>query len=250
MVQTLNILLIDDNRSDRMLVMRELRREFAQLQVTEVIDADAFEQALMGGCFDTVITDYQLRWSTGIEVLRAVKAHYPQCPVIMFTNTGTEEVAVEALQSGLDDYVLKASGRYVRLPASIRLALQRQQQEQQAALLEIRLQGLLTRLKVGVFRAGLDNKLIESNPAFLEILGAESLEQANMLALLDLRECYRLHKSLPPSQPLEQEVQICRPDGVQLWVLLTTALNTVAGQPVVDGLLKNITERKQAEILL
>jgi signal transduction histidine kinase len=250
MAQTLHVLLIDDNRSDRILVIRELRREFAPLEVIEIIDAEEFEQALVKGRFDVVITDYQLGWSTGLEVLRAVKARYPQCPVIMFTNTGTEEVAVEALQSGLDDYVLKAAGRYVRLPASIRLALQRQQQEQQAALLEIRLRELLARLRVGVFRAQPDHGLIESNPAFLEILGVSSLDQAKARNLLDLDDCYRLHSRLPPSQPLEREIQIHRPDGTLLWGLLTTTLNTVAGQTVVDGLLEDITERKHAESLL
>ncbi|HEY9878968.1 MAG TPA: ATP-binding protein [Leptolyngbyaceae cyanobacterium] len=250
MNQALHVLLIDDNRSDRALVLRELRREFTQLEAIEVIDADTLEQALASDGFDIVITDYQLHWSDGLTVLRIIKARYPQCPVLMFTNTGTEEIAVEALQSGLDDYILKAPNRYVRLPASIRLALQRKQDQRRAALLEIRLQELLTQLRVGVFRAKPDGTLLESNPAFLEILGVDSLEQASAMALLDIGRCYELHKPLLQPEKLEQEMQICRPNGTQFWGLLTATINTIGAEQVIDGLLENITERKQAEIML
>jgi DNA-binding NtrC family response regulator len=34
----------------------------------------------------------------GLAVARAIKARYPDCPMIMFTNSGDEEVAVQALK--------------------------------------------------------------------------------------------------------------------------------------------------------
>jgi PleD family two-component response regulator len=34
----------------------------------------------------------------------------------MFTNSGNEEIAVEAMKSGLDDYILKAPNRYIEFP--------------------------------------------------------------------------------------------------------------------------------------
>jgi len=90
----LNILLVDDNPEDRALVIRELRRDFDNLRVNQVTDAKHFAQALESGYGDLVITDYQLRWSDGLAVLRAIKARWSECPVIMFTGTGSEEVAV------------------------------------------------------------------------------------------------------------------------------------------------------------
>ncbi|HEY9672660.1 MAG TPA: ATP-binding protein [Waterburya sp.] len=250
MTQDLHVLLIDDNRSDRALILRVLRREFSQLDVREIIDAEDFEQAIAADAFNAVITDYQLGWSNGLEVLRTIKSHYPRCPVIMFTNTGNEEIAVEALQSGLDDYVLKAPNRYIRVPASLRLTLERLEAQKRAALLEIRLRGLLNQLKVGVFRSKSDGTLVESNPAFLELLGVESLAQADELNLLNTRECYLLLENLPPQQRQEQEIQLLRADGISFWALLTTALNTVEGEVVVDGLVEDITERKQTELEL
>lgn len=250
MAQPLRVLLIDDNRSDRALILRELEREFSQLQVEEIIDARDFEQVIANDAFDAVVTDYQLHWSNGLEVLRTVKAHYPQCPVVMFTNTGTEEIAVEALQSGLDDYVLKEPNRYIRVPVAIRVALERIDTRRRAALLEIRLQTLLNEVRVGIFRSNQDGTLVESNRVFLELLRVDSVAQANELSLLDIRGCYTRLVNLPSPQRQERELQLQRSDETHFWALLTTTLNRVEGVEVIDGLLEDITERKQSEAML
>ncbi|MDZ8105791.1 MAG: ATP-binding protein [Nostoc sp. DedQUE12a] len=248
MTQVLRILIIDDNPGDRALVMRELRREFPQFQPQEIREAAGFAHAVAAGEFDLVITDYQLGWSTGLEVLHTIKHQYPNCPVIMFTNTGNEEIAVEAMKSGLDDYVLKLPNRYIRIPTAVRVALERKEIKQKATLLEIRLQGLLNQLKVGIFRTYPDGNFIECNPAFLELLGLDSLSQASATNLLNIPEYYSILQKLPPPQQQEQEIQLQRADGRRIWVALSIALNTVEGQQVLDGLIEDITFRKQTEI--
>jgi two-component sensor histidine kinase len=117
------MLLVDDNEDDRTLTARELARAYPQLQVTEARDENEFERALDEA--DLVITDYQLRWSDGLKVLDTVKRRFPDCLVIMFTGTGTQEIAVEAMKHGLDDYLLKAPSHFVRLPAAVSAALDR-----------------------------------------------------------------------------------------------------------------------------
>src|SRR5947208_5485562 len=121
----LQILLVDDNPDDRALVMRELSKEFPNSQFRHVKDLPTLISALEAAPCDLVITDYQLLWTDGITVLNTVKAHWPECPVIMFTGSGSEEIAVRALRSGLDDYVLKGPKHYARLPAAVHLALDR-----------------------------------------------------------------------------------------------------------------------------
>src|SRR3954451_19047655 len=101
------ILLIHDDPEDRMLAVRELTRQIPDIDVVEVADAAGLDRALAAGNFDLVITDYQLRWGNGLAVLRAVKERYPFRPVIFFTASGSEETVVEAMKSGLDDYVTK-----------------------------------------------------------------------------------------------------------------------------------------------
>ncbi len=112
---TLRVLLLDDNPHDRDLTRRELRKEFADLLYIEPLDQREFQHALTEAEFDIVITDYNLQWSNGVDIVRAVKTLWPQCPVIMFTATGTQEVAVEAMKAGLDDDVIKSAKDYIRL---------------------------------------------------------------------------------------------------------------------------------------
>lgn len=250
MASPLRILLIDDNRSDRALVLRELQREFEPVDVQEITSSGELNRAIAACDFDAVVTDFQLRWTTGLDILEMVKQRYPSCPVVMFTNTGTEEVAVEAMKLGLDDYIIKQPNRYIRVPIALRIAIERREMQQRAALLEIRLQGLLNQVKIGIFRSNADGALIEANRAFLELLGVQSLAQADDLNWFDMRDCYRQLMHQSPPQQQEREVNLQKSNGTQFWALLTTTLNTVEEVTVVDGLLEDISDRKQAELAL
>jgi two-component sensor histidine kinase/CheY-like chemotaxis protein len=122
--QPMRILVIDDNPDDRQLEMREVFALFPDANVIELTDFQAFEAALDEAAPDLVLTDLDLRWSNGREVLTAVKARYPACPVVMFTGTGNETIAVELMKSGLDDYVVKSPRQLPRLRTSLKLAVE------------------------------------------------------------------------------------------------------------------------------
>ncbi|HEY4975984.1 MAG TPA: PAS domain S-box protein, partial [Gaiellaceae bacterium] len=126
MKKSLRVLIVDDSPDDRRLAARALAAEFGGIELSEAIDAESLKKALEQGNFDAVITDYRLRWTTGLEVLRGVKERFPSVPVVMFTGTGTEDVAVAAMKSGLDDYVVKAPRHFARLPMAVKAALERQ----------------------------------------------------------------------------------------------------------------------------
>jgi PAS domain S-box-containing protein len=126
----LRILLIDDSVDDRILARHFLEKSFPEAKVQEIGQADALQQALDLGAFDLVITDYQLRWSTGLEVLHIIKSQYPDCPVVMFTNSGCEEIAVEGMKAGLSDYVLKGK-RLNRLAVAVHESLAKAKLQQQ-----------------------------------------------------------------------------------------------------------------------
>lgn len=139
MTKPLSVLLVDDDPDDRALVARSLGKEFPGVRVSQAPDRRTFDEALAGGGFDAVITDYRLRWADGLQVLREVRARWPECPVVMFTGTGNEEVAAEALKAGLDDYVVKGTQHLVRLAGSLRTALERRAERRRTARLEERL---------------------------------------------------------------------------------------------------------------
>jgi signal transduction histidine kinase len=168
----LRLLLLDDNPDDRLLARREMERHFPACETTEVGDRAGLEQATAHGFpYDVVITDFQMRWTTGLDVLKLVKAHDPQLPVIMFTATGTQEIAVEAMKNGLDDYVVKSPRHYARLPLAVRTCLDRSEIRARAIRSETRLATLLENISLGVFRISLEGELEESNKAFWGMLG-------------------------------------------------------------------------------
>ena len=124
----LRLLLIDDNPDDRVLLINELRHEFPEVQVEQVTEAESFNKALITGNFEGALADYRLRWNDGLTVLREIKSRYPNYLAILFTDSPSQEIAVEAMKAGLDDYIIKSPKHYVRLPLAVRSALQRKQE--------------------------------------------------------------------------------------------------------------------------
>src|SRR5216117_2161260 len=167
----LYILLVDDNPEDRALVIRELRRDFPNLLINQITDAKHFARALESGEGDLVISDYQLRWSDGLAVLRAIQARWPDCPVIMFTGTGSEEVAVEAMKAGLEDYVIKAANQYARLPGAVQRAVERKTQLGALKEAENRYLTLFNDLPIGLCKTTPNGKILDANPAAVQMLG-------------------------------------------------------------------------------
>src|SRR5262245_33553962 len=216
--EELHILLVDDNPDDVFIIRRQLEREFPGVVIHHASAPEAFQQSIESGRFHLVITDFQLQWSDGLAVLRAVKSRFPYRPVIMFTATGTQEVAVEALKSGLDDYIIKAPKHYVRLLASVRSVLQRTEVERRSSDCQIRLVHLLSRINVGVFRAERNGFLVECNASFLRLLNADSLENARKTFSRDFAAVLKA-KAAPESSDDQvstpREVHIARPEGDQ-----------------------------------
>jgi PAS domain S-box-containing protein len=119
------VLLVDDDPNDRALAGRHLRNAFSELEIEAAVNREELDEALGSRVFDLVITDYHLHWIDGLTVLRLAKRQMPDVPVIMFTGTGTEEVAVEAMKAGLDDYILKTEARAIRLVGAAQQAVKR-----------------------------------------------------------------------------------------------------------------------------
>jgi PAS domain S-box-containing protein len=253
MSQTLRILVIDDNPDDRMLAIREVERAFSNLQIQEIINAKELEQAIDQGNFDIVITDYQLGWSNGLTVLRAIKAAYPNCPVIMFTNSGTEEIAVEAMKAGLDDYVIKSPKHFVRLARAVRSVLERVWQQQALKESETRYHRLFEGVPVGLYRTTPSGELLDANPALVEMLGYADQSLLLMSKLtdfyVDAEVCELWQVQLAQGDVVQNfEVQLRRGDGRLIWVLNSTrAIRDDRGQLLYyEGAIEDITERQQA----
>lgn len=149
----MKILLIDDNPFDRELLKRGLQPHFADVTYVEIINARMFEQALANPDYDLVFTDYQLKWTTGLDVLRGIRQISEDIPVIMVTDTGSEEIATEAMKGGLNDYVLKT--HLTRLPIATQECLQKAQIQRERRELEVQLQKAQKMESLGLLVSGI-----------------------------------------------------------------------------------------------
>ncbi|MBD2104063.1 response regulator [Leptolyngbya sp. FACHB-261] len=256
--QPLRLLLIDDSSDDRALATRELRREFPDLEVTAIAAEAALEQALAEAQFDLVVTDYQLRWGTGQEVLDRVKARYPTCPVVMFTNSGSEEIAVKAMKTGLSNYVLKSN--LPRLPVAVQESLEkaRLQQQYQDAIVRLQLSEELFRTMadsapVLLWIADTEGLCYFFNQPWLNFTG-RTLEQerghgwAEGIHPEDKDYCLEVYlKAFNARQEFEMEYRLRRSDGEYRWVLDrgTPRFASDGGFAGYVGSAIDVTERKR-----
>ena len=248
-------LIIDDNPNDRTLALRELKKLFYQLQYWEINDEASLNKALAQNEFNLVITDYQLLWTTGLKVLYRIKEQRPDCPVIMFTGTGSEEIAVEAMKAGLDDYVIKSPKHYVRLASAVRSAWQRSQQKKALEEFKQSYYRFFERIPLGLYRLDPPGKIIEANSTLVKMLGysqQQDLQGTNIVDRHVEAKSYRLwQQQLSKDKSVaEFEGQIRRIDGQLIWVRHNAlAVKGRQGNLICyEGAVADITDSKKAEL--
>jgi len=252
--QALNILLIDDNPDDRALAIRELRREFPGVCVRQIADSMGLTLAIEMGDCDCVITDYQLRWMDGLAVLSTIKANWPECPVIMFTGTGSEEIAVEAMKAGLDDYVLKSAKHYRRLAGAVGKALERASQRRALRELEANYRALFAEVPSGLYKTTPAGRILDANATLIQMLGHGDREA---LLSLNAAELYAEPAERRRWQALMErdgvvrhfETRLRRSDGTLIWVEDNSraVCNTKGEMLYYEGSLEDISERLNLE---
>jgi two-component system KDP operon response regulator KdpE len=105
MRQPAKILVVDDERSVRMMLEAALRAQ--GYRVSCAATGSAARQQLEAEEFDLVLLDLQLGDTDGIEVLREAKQLWPTTEVILLTAHGSINSAIAALRHGAFDYLLK-----------------------------------------------------------------------------------------------------------------------------------------------
>ena len=120
MDEPVRVFYVDDDANYRKLVVRLLGGKENGFHVTETDSLQDFQKYLLQDDFDVVMTDLDVRWDTGLQVIDFVQAWQPSIPVIVVTNSRSEELAVEAMKRGAADYIFKNSQHFKVLPATIR----------------------------------------------------------------------------------------------------------------------------------
>ena len=234
----LRILLIDDDPDDRALARLVIAHELPQVEVEEITDAPAFAQACGRRSFDLVVLEQKLAWADGLAILAILKEDRPELPVVFFTRHGNEEISLRAVRLGVDEYLVKKPASFLRLPLTVRAALDRARTRSAAGVAP--LEALLDQGRVAVFSATPEGRLLNASPGFLRLLGAGSLEDA---ARLDLAPLVSAASGRAPAR----EVRLRRTDGRPVRVEVIGALARSADGARVDGLVEDVTVRKEAE---
>jgi len=270
----MRVLLVDDNPDDRALVERELRLRIEAVAVRHISDAQGLAEALEDGAFDVAVTDYRLRWTVGTEVLRAIKGRYPSIPVIMFTGSGNEEVAVDAMKEGLDDYITKTPKHYPRVPFAVLACFERADNRARLQASVARESLAKARLEVALQSAGMATWQLDlasgalswspdagpmfgHPPGFLHAGPAEALAQVHPEDLERLRSLR--DTVLDGTNPVAAEFRVVGADGQLRWIAGSAKLLQQDGDraPLVIGTLRDVTanvmaveaQRKQQEEL-
>ena len=103
--QAVNILLVDDDHSLRNMLSFVLGKE--GYQVDEAVSGLDALKKLKGRKYDLVISDIRMPDLNGIELLKKIKTHEQDLPVIMITAYAATHDAIEAMKLGAEDYIMK-----------------------------------------------------------------------------------------------------------------------------------------------
>lgn len=248
MAHKIHLLLIDDNPSDRMLERRLIEKEVPNVEITEVRNHEELNAHLDAVDYDIVVTDYQLMWSNGLEVLRMIKMKNPEKPVIMVTGTGSEEIAVEAMKSGLNDYIIKNSRHIKKLPLSIKAAISHSKVMQCAIETEARLEYILGSLNIGVFKTDVDGKVWSANEQFYRMIGGDGDNSGvNIFERFRLDDGAPLPKDWVCFQSPNGHVIMTESGGTRRWFRMRVSHVGADEKGSVHGLLEEITEERELE---
>lgn len=247
------LLLVDDEPDDRTLVEMAVRAEpdLRDVPVRHVRNREELEQAIGNARVAAVVTDHRLCWGNGLEVLGRIRKHDPCIPVIFFTATGSEEVAVAALQGGARDYLTKRHSHLPRLVRVIRQALEEQQTYRKARDIEERWARLFANVPVGLYRTTADGRTLHANEALRTLLGMPPGTRNPSVTgfYQNPRDRERLLEILRRDRVARDFlVPIRGPGGQTRWCSLNAHLvEDPADGEVIEGAIVDVTERLDHE---
>ncbi|WP_191760715.1 ATP-binding response regulator [Komarekiella delphini-convector] len=125
---SVKILLIEDSLAEARLLKEFLKQ--AQSQEFTLLHVKRLGEALkeLSECtYDVILLDLTLPDSQGLSSLPPLISQAPGIPIVVLTNTNDEELAIEAVRQGAQDYLVKRQVSVDALVRSLRYAIERKQ---------------------------------------------------------------------------------------------------------------------------
>lgn len=123
----LSILIVEDTPDDTMLIKEMLSDVNKRLscELTEVATLKAAIAVLSHVDFDAVLLDLHLPDSQGIDTVRRVISRFPESAVVVMTSLNNEQMAVQAIRYGAQDFLEKQDLSPMTLMKSVYYAIER-----------------------------------------------------------------------------------------------------------------------------
>jgi two-component system response regulator AtoC len=153
---TPTLLIVDDEKTQREGLRAALEDRY---DVYLAEDAKSATELLEREQFDVLLTDFRLPGEDGMKLIARAKSLSRPPVCILMTAYGSEEVAVEAMKRGADDYIAKGRMQIDELEMRIARALKQQKLEVENVALRQQLDS----------KFGMDN-LVGESPAMREVL--------------------------------------------------------------------------------
>ena len=108
-VQPVEILVLDDDPTDRMILCRSMAKLGGAVNITEVADLATFHDKVQQRAYDLVMIDYNLADDDGMQAIKICKDREfnKNALFVMVTGDDRSSLTVNALRTGFDDFLRK-----------------------------------------------------------------------------------------------------------------------------------------------
>ena len=131
----IKILLVEDNEADARLTKDMLAEQRDRFDVVHVDHLSEALRRLRREPFHLVLLDLSLSDSHGLDTLRQVQAKSPSLPILVLSGLNDEGIALQAVQNGAQDYLVKGQANGDLLARAIRYAVERKRAEERLIFL-------------------------------------------------------------------------------------------------------------------
>jgi len=264
-LKKLRILINEDVSSDAELLEHEIRKGGIDFVSCRVDTQEGFLSALDEFVPDLIISDFNLPSFNGMQALALAREQSPFTPLIIVTGALNEEIAVECMKAGADDYVLKDHLR--RLVPAIGAVLANSKSKREKILAEEQLAASERKLRA-VFEHAHDAifllheaVFIDCNPMAEKLFG---VSRDNLLnhSLLDFYPKEKVAGLVSPDltaekfrkalagEPQYYEWSLQRSDGTVFDVDIGLSSIVIDGNTLLMAIVRDITEKKCIELEL
>jgi PAS domain S-box-containing protein len=255
----LRLIVIEDAEPDAILLVRDLQQHGYEVHYRQVKSARALEQALESGTWDLIISDFSLPGFSGLKALEMVKQRRIDVPFLMMSGIITEEMAVEALNAGANDFFQK--GKFARLIPAIERELREAEKRRSHREVERQLHSSEERFiksfqsnPLAIMICTLQDEIfVDVNPRFLDLLRysreaviGRTVDEVHLWFSDDDHSRMRQYLT-KHSQVQDLEMQCCTSDGERKDVLVSIESIDLNGEPCTLAMIVDITERKRIE---